>query len=263
MTSASLPVYLINIDRAAERLAVLLQDAARFGIDIERVAGIDGTLLAPAERVNVDEALFFRRNGRTMLAGEYGCYRSHMVAYERLLDNGVDAAVIIEDDVGFDATFRSRVEAIYRAMPDADVIKLVNHRTSGFFAVAETDQGDRIGRCFIGPQGSGACYLVTRAGAQKLLQALKIMSLPADMALERGWASGVEIFTVEHNVLPFGSMREATMIGTRADYRAVKQPQLQRMPAHLFRVGEFFARLAYAARGIAARLGRRKQRAAS
>ena len=106
MTSASLPVYLINIDRAAERLAVLLQDAARFGIDIERVAGIDGTLLAPAERVDVDEALFFRRNGRTMLAGEYGCYRSHMVAYERLLDNGDRWEAQLQQNIMNDAKYR-------------------------------------------------------------------------------------------------------------------------------------------------------------
>ncbi len=39
-----LPVYLINIDRAADRLAEIQRQSDQFGIKVERVGGVDGAL---------------------------------------------------------------------------------------------------------------------------------------------------------------------------------------------------------------------------
>ena len=71
-----------------------------------------------------------------------------------------------------------------------------------------------------------------------------------DVALERGWASDAEVFTAEKNILPFGDMREATVIATRADYRSVKPSHWRRLPAYLFRVKESVSRFFYARRPV-------------
>lgn len=246
MPSQPLPLYVINIDRAADRMAELQKEAQDLGIALERVAGVDGTRIPAEARENVDERLFFRRNGRTMLGGEYGCYKSHMLAYRRLADSGLPAAVIVEDDVALDATLLDRAAAILEAVPDVDLVKLVNHRSGGFRALAASARGDALGRCLVGPQGSAACYLVTRAGAQKLLASMQVMSLPLDMALERGWVNAMDVLTTNTNIIAFGSLRQDTMIGTRADYRAVKVPQWRRWPAHLFRLRDGLSRFVYA-----------------
>jgi glycosyl transferase family 25 len=245
MSPQVLPIYLINIARAAERLAEMRRQSAEFSIEINRVEGVDGLLYPREQWIDVDERLFLKRHGRHILPGEYGCYRSHVLALERILADGVDAAIIIEDDVLMDREFLARAAAAKDAAPDADVIKLVNHRWKGFRALAQSTEGDVLGRCFFGPQGSTACYLVTRSGAQKMIAKLGIMSLPWDVAVERGWDIDTSIYSTRADLIGFTRLRKKTMVGTRKTYLAAKLPIWRRMPAHLFRVIDFFRRLAY------------------
>ena len=241
----SIPVYLINIDRAVERLAEIRQQSNEFGFTFERIDGVDGSLIAREQWVDVDHARFQRRHGRTILPGEYGCYQSHLMALRRFLESGGEMALIIEDDVALDGDFLARAVAIKEAAPTADLIKLVNHRWNGFRVTASSRNGDVIGRCLFGPQGSTACYFVTRKGAEKIVKSLAVMSLPWDVAIERGWDMQASIFTTRTNIVGFSRLQRSTMIGWRRDYRAAKSPAWRRVPAHVFRTVDFFRRIAY------------------
>ncbi len=241
----TMPVYLINIDRAAERLAEIQRQSDEFGFRFERVDGIDGTLVPRDQWIDVDHDRFRRRHGRTILPGEYGCYRSHLTALNRFLASGDEMAVIIEDDVALDIDFLARAMAAKEAAPTADLIKLVNHRWNGFRPMTRSRKGDIVGRCLFGPQGSTACYLVTRGGAEKIVKSLAVMSLPWDVAVERGWDMRISIVSTRTNIAGFSQLQRTTMIGWRRDYRAAKSSALRRIPAHIFRTLDFFRRIAY------------------
>jgi len=239
------PVYLINIDRAAERLAEIRRQSDEFGFRFERIDGIDGALIPRDQWVDVDHDRFQRRHGRTILPGEYGCYRSHLQALRQFLASDDSMAVIIEDDVALDADFLARAMAAKDAAPTADLIKLVNHRWNGFRAMMRSRKGDIVGRCLFGPQGSTACYLVTRHGAEKIVKSLAVMSLPWDVAVERGWDMQISIFSTRTNIAGFSRLQRTTMIGWRRDYRAAKASAWRRIPAHIFRTLDFFRRINY------------------
>ncbi|GES44313.1 glycosyl transferase family 25 [Rhizobium dioscoreae] len=245
MPVQAMPVYLINIDRAAERLAEIQRQSDEFGFRFERIDGIDGALVPRDQWIDVDHVRFQRRHGRTILPGEYGCYRSHLTALRQFLANGGEIAIIIEDDVALDAEFLARAAAAREAAPAADLIKLVNHRWNGFRAMARSLKGDIVGRCLFGPQGSTACYLVTRHGAEKIVKSLSVMSLPWDVAVERGWDMHISIVSTRANIAGFSRLQRTTMIGWRRDYRAAKSSALRRFPAHIFRTLDFFRRIAY------------------
>lgn len=234
----NLPVYLINIDRAAERRALIEGQAAELGIALERVAGVDGSRVPVEEWVNADRDLFLRRNGRPLMPGEYGCYKSHLKAMQQLVESGKPAGLIIEDDVSLSRALMDKVQAIAQAVPDACVVKLVNHRTQGFRPRFKAATGDEIGVAMLGPQGSAACYLVTAKAALRLLEQLKVQSLPFDMALERVWHHHVPLYTTRHSILGFGDLRNQTFIASRADYRGLKLKGLAKLPTHLFRMKE-------------------------
>src|ERR1700712_3774336 len=94
-----LPIYLINIDRATERLAEMRRQGVEFAIEINRVDGVDGLKVPREQWIDVDERRFLNRHGRRILPGEYGCYRSHLLALERFLSSDHDVAIIMEDDI--------------------------------------------------------------------------------------------------------------------------------------------------------------------
>lgn len=240
----SISIYAINLDRSAERWSALSESAGALGLPLVRVPGVDGTKTPAEERIDCDARAFSRNNGRTILPGEYGCYRSHLKALAAFLETGEPAAVIVEDDIVLTADLLDRAEAAMEALPNADVIKLFNHRIVGFRRRAVTRAGDELGRTTHGPQGSAACYAVTRAGAAKLLASLAIMEFPWDIALERGWSTGASIYTTCRDVA--APKRDSTTIATRAAYRAAKFPWWRRLGTYCIRIIETARRIAYA-----------------
>ncbi|WP_159949859.1 glycosyltransferase family 25 protein [Rhizobium sp. 18065] len=238
-------IYVINLARSRARWDGLSQRAYELGVTLERVEGVDGAALAKGARSDLDMKHFLRENGRTVLPGEYGCYRSHILAVSTFLASNYDAAIILEDDVELAVGLIERAIAIREAMPDADLVKLLNHRTKWFRKTATSRLGDEIGRSIHGPQGSAACYLITRAGAEKILKSMQVMRYPVDVALERGWHTGLAVFTVRDNVLNLSPASKTTEIATRDDYRIGKFRGPRRTITHLLRALDYIRRIRY------------------
>jgi glycosyl transferase family 25 len=243
---ASLGVYVINLARSVGRWKAIRSQALAHGIHITRVPAIDGRSIAPMDYIDVDHASFFRHGGRQLLPGEYGCYRSHLRAVDMFLSSTFEASVIIEDDVEVVGDLLERTSQILTAVPAADIVKLFNHRIRGFRRIATTISGDEIGRCLHGPQGSAACYIVTRRGARTITTAMRTMVFPYDVALERGWNHGANVLTVRENIVELSKHSQSTQIGTRADYRAIKFSGARRLTTHVLRALDYSRRIKYA-----------------
>ena len=240
-------IYAINLDRSADRWARLSQQADQLNLELTRVAGIDGHQLSAEERSQGDERSFRRNNGRTILPGEYGCYRSHLKALSTFLASNHLVGIIVEDDIDLGHDLGKRVEAAFDALPTAEVIKLFNHRIVWFKHYTTSVLGDEIGRAAFGPQGSTACYAVTREGARKLIVGLEGMAYPWDIALERGWATGTHVYTTRSNLV--GLAKHRTTIANRSTYKGVKFPWWKRVATLFHRSAEAVRRINYALRG--------------
>lgn len=240
-------IYAINLDRSQDRWNRLLSDATELSNTINRIPAVDGSQVPVEDWIDYDQRSFERNNGRTILSGEYGCYRSHLKAISTFLESGNPVGVIIEDDVRLGPDLLERAQASFEALPQADVVKLCNHRIVWFRHYATTALGDKIGRAAHGPQGSAACYAVTRAGAEKLIHGLRVMEYPWDIALERGWASRTEVFTTLTNVARLE--RDTSTIAGRAAYRKTKFPWWRRLATYSSRIVETARRIHYALRG--------------
>ncbi len=238
--------YVINLDSSSKRWADVSSQATLAGMEINRVPGVDGRAIPSTQRSGFNEKAFLRRNGRAMLPGEYGCYRAHIRALEAFLSSDYENAIIMEDDVELRQDFTNRAEAILRAVPSAEVVKLLNHRSKWCRTVAVSEYGDAVGRCLHGPQGSAACYLITREGARKLLASADNIEFPYDMTLERGWKTGVSIYTVRQNIVELSERSVMSQIADRAQYRAVKLRGARKLATHFLRVIEYARRIRYA-----------------
>lgn len=240
-------IFAINLDRSIDRWQKLSNEALFQGLNIHRVSAVDGRQVPEAQREAVDDIAFRRNNGRTMIAGEYGCYRSHIRALKTFLKCEGEVALIIEDDVNLQRDLCDRVASAFAAVPGADVIKVYNHRVVGFNRNATSSAGDDIGRAIHGPLGSSACYAVTRRGAALLLQHLTIMRYPWDAALERGWDYGGNVYTTRKNVVTMA--KSGTTIASRDIYRSVKFPKWKRLGTYIRRLRDDVIRLSYALEG--------------
>ncbi|KQO79783.1 glycosyltransferase family 25 protein [Rhizobium sp. Leaf262] len=244
--SDKIATYIINLDRSSDRWSAISSQARCVGMHVERVIGVDGREVENEQRVGFDEKAFIRRNGRILLPGEYGCYKAHIRALELFLSSANTSAIIVEDDVDLDVNIIPRAMAIQKSLPTAEVVKLLSHRSKFFREMVVTEYGDRVGKCLHGPQGSAACYLVTRVGAARLLATIQRINFPYDIALERGWKTGVKIFTVQQNIVELSDRSHFSQIASREEYRAVKVKGLRKIITHLIRAVEYVRRIRYA-----------------
>jgi hypothetical protein len=97
--SGKLPrVYAINLERSPERLKDFMQSFESLGLDIVRVAAVDGTKVT-LSHPDYDEDNFRRYHGKRTSMGTVGCYFSHIKALRQFIESGEEIALICEDDV--------------------------------------------------------------------------------------------------------------------------------------------------------------------
>lgn len=228
-----IPAFVINLDSDKKLWEGVSERAEKYGVELHRVKALDGRKVALKDWVGVDIEAFRHFNGREILPGEYGCYRSHLLALQQFLDDGRPYGLILEDDATITETTAARVQAIVETVRDFDVIKLLNHRTKYLISACTTPANDQVGRSIVGRQGSAAAYLVSRAGAERLLQAIGTMVLPYDVALERFWDTDVRVLSVGENVLELRSRPDGSNISPKG-YGETKLPHTQRLPRFAF-----------------------------
>ncbi|PID63845.1 MAG: hypothetical protein CR974_00980 [Gammaproteobacteria bacterium] len=94
-----LPLFYINLNSRTDRNNLMQQQLDKLSLNAERLSAVNGKQLTPSEKAFVDERKFFLRMRRPISAGEIGCAASHRAIWQKMLDNGLDFALVMEDDV--------------------------------------------------------------------------------------------------------------------------------------------------------------------
>jgi glycosyl transferase family 25 len=147
-----------------------------------------------------DRATRVARYGADLGPTEIACYLSHITLFERCLREGVDRAVIVEDDVHPAAHFADALDALSAAPEAFEFVRLIGTRPRPSEPVASLTEDVRLvwpthGLC--GAQG----YYLTRAAMQKLVSKGLPITLPFDMMLDRYWRTGITIFALDPYVV--------------------------------------------------------------
>ncbi|MCK5931182.1 MAG: glycosyltransferase family 25 protein [Fulvimarina manganoxydans] len=243
-------LYVINLDGSKDRWDGFQEAAEGMDAVITRLSAVDGRTVDRDDWIDVDHKRFMRCHGRTILPGEYGCYRSHLKALDAIIASDDRHAIICEDDIAPHRDMIDIVRTVLTEKPDLHLLKLANHRIQGFIRHGGESEAATFGRCVHGPQGSAAAYAVTKEGAKKLRAALATMWLPYDVAFERGWAMNTRVYTLKNDAVDIVKKRYRSTIssGPKINYRTTKLFWLKRVPTAVFRGIDYLARARYALR---------------
>lgn len=91
-------IFVLNLDRSADRMEWMTSQLAAFGMRYHRVAAIDG------ERADLDAAMrslgvsLGIPKGRPLVKSEIACYLTHLTAVRLAIAQDCRAALILEDD---------------------------------------------------------------------------------------------------------------------------------------------------------------------
>jgi len=193
MNHQSFVISLRSSPERCENVARLIRESP---LPCVRWNAVDGRLLTAAQIAQVyRRKLHQPRYPFELKPGEIGCFLSHQTVWQRMLDDSIDGALILEDDVEPSADF---VDALRLAVETAASECYVQFQTRklGGGHVAIASRGNRnLVRPKVVPLRTTAQW-VTLAAARRLLRLTDVFDRPIDTFLQMRWLHGVDILTV-------------------------------------------------------------------
>lgn len=243
-----LQTWVINLDRAPDRLARISAQLQGLKLPFERLAAVDARAFTPEQRALLDEPAYRRHHGMRPVGGELGCYLSHVAVMRAFLASDATYALVLEDDVLLHDSLPAVLQGLMQHPTRWDMVKLsaVHRGTPQPFL--EVAPGHALAVMLSRCTGSSA-YLINRAAAQAYLRegdGLLPMQLPYDHVFDQGWRFGLKVRLVTPT--PCGHDETiASTIGTSAGTTR-KFPWTRRLPAFAYRLGNEWRRLLYGLR---------------
>ena len=187
---------------------------ARLGLEAEFLAAVDGRALDAAQRA-AHCAESFAAFHSPLTAAEVGCYLSHLLALQRIADQGWPWAVVLEDDVLLPADFVERLSVVCPEADTAfDLIKLNGHLHRRL-VLQVLSSGDCLVRYRRPPINANA-HLWSQAGARKMLAHSRRVRRPIDVEIKPWWEMDLRIATLSPELVTLDpALCQASTIGTR------------------------------------------------
>lgn len=243
----ALSTWVINLDRAPERMARISAQLGVLGLPYTRLAAVDARQLTPEQQAQLDEAAYRQRHGMSPVPGELGCYLSHVAVMRAFLASAARFALVLEDDVLLHGGLPEVLRGLLAQPGRWDMVKLSAVHSGTPVAVAEAAPGHQLNVMLSRCTGSSA-YLVNRRAAAAYLRehdGLLPMALPYDHVFDQGWRFGLKVRLVTPPPCDHDSLIASTIGAGTAHNGTRKFHWTRRLPAFAYRLRNESRRLAY------------------
>lgn len=190
----TLPTYIIHLKRATARRTQAETLRTTLGPAAQIVQAVDGTRLEPEV---IDSAIGTRCTPRYPFAlrpAEIATFMSHRTCWQRLLDEGQDAALIVEDDIVIGPEFFNACDLAREHVRAGGFVRLPRKdREVG--PVIATRGGAKLVRPRLVGLGMHA-QIVSAGAAARLLSVTERFDRPVDTFLQLFWRHGADMMSV-------------------------------------------------------------------
>ncbi len=262
MDSDLLRAFVINLDRAPDRLDSMRDQLRDLPLSWQRVAAVDGVSLRLPPPDVFDAEGYRWRAGRQHSLNEIGCYLSHIKALKAFLEAESRFGLILEDDAVLGPDTMPVLAALLAEAPDWDVVKLSWFHRPLRIPVRSIGPNHQL-VSLITRSSAADAYLVNRSAAAAMIGGLLPMRVPYDHAFDRAWQLGIRMFGVHPTPIRQRGYGSTLVTGVEGQTPGPKFPWWRRGSVLAYRVHNEVMRLAYYTRlGLAARFRGRSETAA-
>lgn len=163
--------YVINLARSPERRAHIRAELDRVGIDYEFIEAVDGRDIDVRDPQIIDpevlDTTWFR-------AGVAGCAFSHLRIYKKILEDGQESALVLEDDVTLPADLIDLADSLTDHLTGAEVALLNYDCIDAIKMSRESSARLPSGRDLlllidVHQPRSSAAYIVTQSACKRMI----------------------------------------------------------------------------------------------
>lgn len=197
--SSQIPIYIISLSSSQERRKAIEEQLTALGLQYAFFDAIDGNqLTVKDDRIYaaIRRRLFF---GKDLTPGEIGCLLSHRELYQKMINEKIPVALILEDDAIISDHLQAVLHSLINLNISWDMIRFISSKKIyGKMRRIETlpSQDNYILGRPLGIPGGSYGYLLTLQGAQALNKNLRKTYLTIDALHGEVWRTGLSVFNV-------------------------------------------------------------------
>ena len=194
------PVFVISLARAAERRADMVRRLDAADVRYEIVDAVDGATLDLSQlKERIKPGLLSEKADRvadTLNSGAIGCYLSHYRVWERMVREGVECALVLEDDVEWSGDFFQVVREVVASEWHWEIVNLSTAQPSKIVKVLGVVGDNRKFGLSSRSRATAAAYLISLSGAKKLLSYCREIRGAIDALYIQWWRHGATYYYV-------------------------------------------------------------------
>jgi glycosyl transferase family 25 len=191
-------VFVINLAKDAERRSAMQHRLNAIGLRFTFFEAINGKDLTEEDCEFYDAGRRRRYFGRDMTPGELGVLLSHSHIYEKIVQENIETALVLEDDVVFEDDFLDVLRALLTTKTRWDIIRFLG--SEKIYRLGCRKIEPLVGKYWLarlpGTHGGAHGYLVTLRAAKVLLEHTRRSWVPIDTLQGRCWNTGLESLVV-------------------------------------------------------------------
>lgn len=158
--------FFINLDRVPERCTFMLSEFRKVGLDgAIRFPAVDAKANGSLSRAGFKPGIGDRWS---LPKSAIACFESHRAVWQLVMDQGLDAALVLEDDMVLSSELPTALHTIVKALSEFDVVKIDHSPAQVRFGPILQINGLDL-RPILQPAPSAGAYVVSRSGLEKLL----------------------------------------------------------------------------------------------
>jgi GR25 family glycosyltransferase involved in LPS biosynthesis len=173
-------IFYINLDRRPDRNTNVQGIMEKYNLKAIRISAIDGNELDLDKLTNdlvtkqgiTDAKDKMQRVYIPLTKGAIGCALSHREVWRTIINNDIQNALVLEDDIIFDKKFHQKLEKLKNKWPRGyDIIYLGYHQATNRYIMDNITHGVTPNKYFTSSRKVFGTfgYIVSNEGARKLL----------------------------------------------------------------------------------------------
>jgi glycosyl transferase, family 25 len=177
-----LHAYVVNLARSLDRRAHITRELQKTGLAYEIVTAVDGRALDMADVALIDPSFIV---SGVFPAGSAGCALSHLNIYRKIIEDGLDVALILEDDVILPADLVNLAEEVagHLSGPEAALLSVdcPNPVQLARDGAVQLSAGRQLALPIdVSQLRSTGAYLITREACERMIKILLPIRVNAD-----------------------------------------------------------------------------------
>ena len=229
---------IIHLERSLERKPQVRKLKQDLPYRTKVVEAIDGSKLDNELSKSYKPRLLRPRYPFSLRSAEIGCFQSHRKCWQEILDRGLEAALIIEDDVDIiDGEFKAAVKLAMKEIKMGDLIRFpIKPREKSRNRSVTRDNISIFEPTLIGL--GMVAQIVTYDAARRLLERTERFDRPVDAYLQLRWKHGVRVLTLWPNgVREISSILGGSMIQEKSTGDRIRREILR--PLYRAKLGTY------------------------